>query len=86
MKFSWHTFFIKLTSRKLWVSIAGLVAAVMAYLNCNDNTTVQVSAIIMALGSVVGYLIANGLTDSTGTESVSDAETSDATGQSTDEK
>ena len=63
MIFSWEIFKIKMTSRKLWISIGGLATSIMAYLNCDSNTIVQVTAIISALGTVVGYLIANGLTD-----------------------
>ena len=65
MKFSWDLFFIKITSRKFWVAVAGLATSIMAFLNCNANTIVQVTAMIGAFGSVVGYLIANGLTEDT---------------------
>lgn len=67
-KFSWSYFAIKMTSRKLWVSIAGLATSIMAFYKCDSNTIVQVTAIIGAIGTVVGYLIANGLTDDTTTE------------------
>jgi len=67
-KFSWDVFAIKITSRKFWVALAGLATSVMAFMQCDSNTIVQVTAIIGALGSVVGYLIANGLTEDTFTE------------------
>jgi len=60
---SMSTFIKKITSRKLWVAIAGLVTAVMTFFSCNSNTIVQVTSIIMAFGTVIGYLVANGLTD-----------------------
>ena len=63
MKFSWDKFFIKITSRKFWVALVGLATAIMTLLRYDNSTIVQVSAIISALGMVVGYLIANGLTD-----------------------
>jgi len=63
-KFSWDIFAIKITSRKLWVAIAGLATSIMAYMNCDSNTIVQVTSIIGAIGTVVGYLVANGLSDS----------------------
>ncbi len=77
--FSWDIFFIKITSRKFWLAIAGLVTAVMAYNNCDSNTIVQVTAIIGGLGTVVGYLIANGLTDdaTTTTETTDTTETTE---------
>ena len=62
-KFSWDVFAIKITSRKFWVALAGLATSIMAFMQCDSNTIVQVTAIIGALGSVLGYLIANGLTD-----------------------
>lgn len=64
-KFSWDVFFIKITSRKFWIAVAGFITSVMTFLNYSDNAIVQVAAIIMAFGSVIGYLIANGLTDDT---------------------
>ncbi len=65
MKFSWDVFAIKITSRKFWVALGGLATSIMAFMQCDSNTIVQVTAIIGALGSVVGYLIANGLTEDT---------------------
>lgn len=62
-KFDFDLFLIKITSRKFWVALAGLATAIMAFMNCDNNQVVQVASIITALGSVVGYLIANGLTD-----------------------
>jgi len=44
-------------------ALAGLATSVMAFAQCDSNTIVQVTAIIGALGSVIGYLIANGLTE-----------------------
>ncbi len=63
MKFSWDVFAIKITSRKFWIAIAGLATSIMAFLRCDESTVVQVTAMIGAFGSVIGYLIANGLTD-----------------------
>lgn len=65
MKFSWDLFAIKITSRKFWVALAGLATSIMAFMQCDSNRIVQVTAIIGALGSVVGYLIANGLKEDT---------------------
>lgn len=73
MKFSWDVFAIKITSRKFWVALAGLATSIMAFMQCDSNTVVQITAIIGALGSVVGYLIANGLTDEVATASVQTA-------------
>lgn len=53
----------KLTSRKLWVSIAAFVSLLMVALGCSDNEAAQVSALIMAGATVIGYVIGEGLVD-----------------------
>ncbi len=53
----------KLTSRKLWVSIAGFVSMMIVFLGGSDNTATQVTALIMAGASTVAYLIGQGLVD-----------------------
>jgi hypothetical protein len=72
MKFSWDVFFIKITSRKFWVALVGLATAILAYFKADTNTIVQVTAIITALGTVIGYLIANGLSDTDTTTAATD--------------
>ena len=56
----------KLSSRKLWMSIASFVALLMVALGQPEANATQVSALIMAGASVVGYVIAEGLADSAG--------------------
>ena len=51
----------KLSSRKLWVAIAGL--AVGVWLFCQNPTPDNLSAIILMAGSVVAYILAEGWTD-----------------------
>lgn len=54
----------KLTSRKLWLSIAGFIAMLMIYNGSSEETANQVVSIIMAGGTVIGYVLAEGLADS----------------------
>lgn len=54
----------KLTSRKLWMSIASFVSMVSIALGASESKAAQVSAIIMAGASVIGYVIGEGLADS----------------------
>ena len=61
-KFSWDIFFIKITSRKLWLSVCSFVTLILTACGM-ENQVVQVTAIIMAGATVIGYLIANGLTN-----------------------
>lgn len=54
----------KLTSRKLWTSIAGFVSMLMIYFGHAESQAEQVAALIMAGASVVAYIIGEGLADS----------------------
>lgn len=61
----------KLTSRKFWVSLAGLATAIMVLNKTDTSTQEQVTALIMAAASVVAYIVGEGLVDanrSTGKE------------------
>lgn len=53
----------KLTSRKLWVSIAGFVSMLIIAFGYAEETATQISAIIMAGATVIGYAIGEGLAD-----------------------
>lgn len=54
----------KLTSRKLWIALAGFVSMLIIAFGVAEDTATQVSAIIMAGADVLGYLLAEGLADS----------------------
>ncbi|MCI9545583.1 MAG: hypothetical protein HFH60_02665 [Lachnospiraceae bacterium] len=53
----------KVTSRKLWVSICGFVSMLVVAMGGTESDAAQVSAIIMAGATVVGYVIGEGLAD-----------------------
>lgn len=53
----------KLTSRKLWVAIAGFVTGLVLAFNGSADVAETVSGCVMSLGSVVAYIIGEGLTD-----------------------
>lgn len=53
----------KLTSRKFWAAVVGFATPVMAFMNVSDNVAVQVTSIIMAGGSLIAYIIGEGMTD-----------------------
>lgn len=55
----------KLTSRKLWTSIASFVSMLLIFFNYSESTATQVSSLIMAGASIIGYVIGEGLADST---------------------
>lgn len=54
----------KLTSRKLWLSVASFVSMLLVALNYSDNQAAQVAALIMAGSSVLSYCLGEGLADS----------------------
>lgn len=54
----------KLTSRKLWMSIASFVSMMVVACGGNENESAQVAALIMAGATVIGYAIGEGLADS----------------------
>ena len=53
----------KLTSRKFWLAIAGLVTGIVGFLKNPTTDTEVITGLIMALGSVVAYVIAEGMVD-----------------------
>ena len=53
----------KLTSRKLWLSIASFVVMILIFLGVDKGTAEQVTALIMAGATVIGYVIGEGLAD-----------------------
>ena len=54
----------KLTSRKFWAALVAFVTALLVAFNVPDASISQVSAIIMAFGSLVAYIFAEGWVDS----------------------
>ena len=54
----------KLTSRKLWMSIASFTSMLMIYFGHADTEASQVASLIMAGASIVGYVVGEGLADS----------------------
>ena len=56
----------KLTSRKLWVALAGLISGLVLAFNGSAETAETVSGCVLSAGSVIAYLIAEGLTDAAG--------------------
>lgn len=60
MKIDWVR---KLTSRKLWVTIAGFVSGLMIAFGETESTAATVSGCILQGAAVIGYLFAEGLAD-----------------------
>lgn len=60
----------KLTSRKLWVAVAGFVSGLIVAFDGDAETAETISGLILQAASVIGYLVAEGLADSAHTDSV----------------
>lgn len=69
----------KLTSRKLWMSLAAFVMNLLVFFGYTENTATQVAALIMAGATVIGYVIGEGLADSSTTleSCISELDTTD---------
>lgn len=53
----------KLTSRKLWVAVAGLASGLILALGGSNNTATEVTGVIMSIASVIAYTVGEGLVD-----------------------
>lgn len=53
----------KLTSRKLWIAVAGFVSGLLIYFGHTEAEASQVAALIMAGASVIAYCVGEGLAD-----------------------
>ena len=53
----------KLTSRKLWLSVASFASMLIIAMGGAKDTATQVASLIMAGASVIGYVIGEGLAD-----------------------
>lgn len=53
----------KLTSRKFWMALAGLIIGVLTLFNFDDSTVTQVGGLVITFGSVVAFIIGEGLVD-----------------------
>ena len=65
----------KLTSRKFWLALSSFVAMLIIYFTGDNSKAESVSALIIAGASVVGYLIGEGLADSSNTDTSSNSNT-----------
>ena len=60
MKIDWKR---KLTSRKFWVAIVGLVTGIVLAFNGGEQLAQTISGVVMAAASVIAYIVGEGLTD-----------------------
>ena len=53
----------KLTSRKFWMALAGFISGLLVAFGETAETAETVAGLIMSGATVLGYLLAEGLTD-----------------------
>lgn len=53
----------KLTSRRFWMSLAEFVGMLLVALHVAEDTATQITALILAGGGVIAYVIGEGLVD-----------------------
>lgn len=53
----------KLTSRKLWVAVVGLVTSTLLVFGVAESEVSQIAGIIMQAATILAYIIGEGLTD-----------------------
>lgn len=64
----------KLTSRKFWAAVIGFATPLMTMMRVSESTAVQVTALIMAGGTLIAYIIGEGLTDAAAASGIDDSE------------
>lgn len=67
----------KLTSRKLWAAVAGLIAGLAIVFGLDETVVATVAGAVMSIASVITYIVTEGKIDAEGVkvavESVQDA-------------
>ena len=53
----------KLTSRKFWMALIGFVTPILTVMGMSENAAAQVAAIIMSGGTLIAYIVGEGLVD-----------------------
>lgn len=56
----------KLTSRKFWMAVVGLVSGLLIAFRVDAETVETVSGVIMSAASVVAFVIGEGMADAAG--------------------
>lgn len=56
----------KLTSRKFWAAVVGFVVPLLIAFGASSKVQTQVAAVIMGGGTLVAYIVGEGLVDAAG--------------------
>lgn len=59
----------KLSSRKFWMAVAGLVSGLLMAFRVSESETTEICGIILSAGSVIAFIIGEGWADAAGAAS-----------------
>lgn len=74
MKINWVQ---KLTSRKFWAAIVAVITSICVIFGVEDITMEQVTALIMAVGALIAYILGEGFVDAANAKSQKEQENAD---------
>lgn len=77
MKIDWKS---KLMSRKFWAAIVAVVTCVCVIFGVDELTTEQVTALIMAVGALIAYILGEGFVDAAAAKAKNQTEGKDDEG------
>ena len=60
MKIDWKR---KLASRKFWAAVTGFVVPILIAFKMSETESTQIASIIMAGGSLIAYIVGEGICD-----------------------
>lgn len=60
----------KLTSRKWWAAVSGVVISVMVLMNVDSVISERITALITSVSSLVAYTLAEGFIDAAAVKSI----------------
>lgn len=63
----------KLSSRKLWAAVAGIVTGLAMVFGLDENTISTVAGAVVSVASVVAYIMAEGKVDAEGVKNAADS-------------
>lgn len=60
---NWNDLKRKLSSRKFWAAVAGLVSAVLVVMNYSENEITQAVSVVSAAGVLIAYICGEAAVD-----------------------
>lgn len=74
----------KLSSRKMWAAIIGVILSVMVMFGASEDDKNKVTGLITACSTLVIYILSEGSVDSAGAKNTNETDTVDTTDEETE--